>query len=119
MPQYIYDYFRTISMGRKAQKAWSGLSPSRNPVHLRLWGLSFPSVESQLEPLQFETGTGQTQSPSSLGPKVRIQTHGSPKNASWEIVTTGKKEREVTDKAAGAMSLVLVSNQITPPVYCN
>ncbi len=26
---------------------------------------------------------GQTQSTSSLGPKVRIQTHGSPKNASW------------------------------------
>ncbi len=32
-----------------SQKAWSGLSPTRNPVHLRLWGLSFPSVESQLE----------------------------------------------------------------------
>ncbi len=30
-----------------SQKAWSGLSPMRNPVHLRLWGLSFPSVESQ------------------------------------------------------------------------
>ncbi len=28
---------------------------------------------------------GQTQSLSSLGPKVRIQTHGSPKNASWEV----------------------------------
>ncbi len=27
---------------------------------------------------------GQTQSPSSLGLKVRIQTHGSPKNASWD-----------------------------------
>ena len=24
------------------------------------------------------------QSPSSLGPKVQIQTHGSPKNASWD-----------------------------------
>ncbi len=33
---------------------------------------------------------GQTQSPSSLGPnslgpKVQIQTHGSPKNASWVV----------------------------------
>ncbi len=35
----------------RSQKAWSGLSPTRNPVHLRLWGLSFPSVESQLESL--------------------------------------------------------------------
>ncbi len=34
----------------RTQKAWSGLSPTTNPVHLRLWGLSFPSVESQLEP---------------------------------------------------------------------
>ncbi len=68
-----------------SQKAWSGLSPTRNPVHLRLWGLSFPSVESQLEPLFFCVWwvPGQTQSPSSLGPKVRIQTHGSPRNASW------------------------------------
>ncbi len=33
------------------QKAWSGLSPTRNPVHLGLWGLSFPSVESQSETL--------------------------------------------------------------------
>ncbi len=32
---------------------WSGRSPMRNPVHLRLRGLSFPSVESQLEPLFF------------------------------------------------------------------
>ncbi len=23
------------------QKTWSGLSPMRNPVHLRLWGLTF------------------------------------------------------------------------------
>ncbi len=56
------------------QKAWSGLSPTRNRVHLRLWGLSFPSVEIQSEPVQ-----------DFLGPKVRTQTFESPKNASWEF----------------------------------
>ena len=30
---------------------------------------------------------GQTQSPSSLGRKIRIQTHGSPNNASWVVVS--------------------------------
>ncbi len=107
---------RTLFIDKGSQKAWSGLSPTRNPVHLGLWGLSFPSVESQSETLflflfqftvwwflttcntncdlvnivcvyNFKLGLwwvpGQNQSPSSLGPKVRIQTHRSPKNASW------------------------------------
>ena len=75
----------------QAQKAWSGLSPTRNPVHLGLWGLSFPSVESQSE-LGLWWVPGHTQSPSSLGPKIRIQTHWSPKNASWEVQKTLKKK---------------------------
>ncbi len=84
-----YDLGRHIHSRIPAQKAWSGLSPTRNPVHLRLCrGLSIPSVESQLESL-FLWVPGKTQSSSSLGPKVRIQTHGNPKNASWEY--TGSK----------------------------
>ncbi len=48
--------------GSTTQKTWSGLSPKRNPVHLRLWILSFnvlwdvPSWDS-----------AQTQSLSSIG----------------------------------------------------
>ena len=65
------------------QKTWSGLSPTRNPVHLRLWGLSF-SVLGDMP----NWDSGQTQSPSSLGPKVRIQTHESLKYAFWEGIET-------------------------------
>ena len=63
-----------------SQKAWSGLSPRRNPVHLRLWGLSF-SVLGDVA----NWDSGQTQSPSSLGPKVQIQTR-SLKNAFWDLL---------------------------------
>ena len=64
-----------------SQKTWSGLSPTRNPVHLRLWGLSF-SVLGDVP----NWDSGQTQSPSSLGPKVRIQTHRSLKYAFWVFI---------------------------------
>ena len=45
-----------------SQKTWSGLSPTRNPVHLRLWGLSF-SVLGDVA----NWDSGETQSPSSIG----------------------------------------------------
>ncbi len=111
---WVNGHWKRLLLLWESQKAWSRLSPSRSPVHLGLWGLSFPSVESQSETLflflfwfmvlwflantncdlvnivcvyNFKLGlrwvSGQTQSLSSLGPKVRIQTHGSPKNASW------------------------------------
>ena len=41
------------------QKTWSGLSPTRNPVHLRLWGLSFsvlkdmPNWDSKVQKSEF------------------------------------------------------------------
>ena len=39
------------STDQRLQKEWSGLSPTRNPIHLRLWGLSYPSVKRLVEPL--------------------------------------------------------------------
>ncbi len=50
---YLDAIHGRVSVTTTTQKAWSGLSPTRNPDHsiLRLWGLNFPSVESQLEPL--------------------------------------------------------------------
>ena len=45
-----------------AQKTWSGLSPTRNPVNLRLWGLSF-SVKGDVPNLDSD----QIQGPSSIG----------------------------------------------------
>ena len=45
-----------------SQRTWSGLSPTRNPFHLKIWGLSF-SVLGDVP----NWDSGQTQSPSSIG----------------------------------------------------
>ncbi len=75
MPTIYYGLAIICNLPRKTR---SGFSPTRNPIHLRLRGLSLsvlgdvPNWDSgQTQSLSFSE-SGQTQSLNSLGLKVRI-----------------------------------------------
>ena len=65
------------------QETWSRLSPTRNQVHLRFWGLSFPVLGDVPN-----WDSGQTKSPSSIllwsDPKSEFSGTESPDPDPWE-----------------------------------